>query len=561
MKYCSACFIIFLGLAFTGSILAQPSVSRDNPAPPDAPKLIVGIIVDQMRYDLLYRYQEKYGAGGFRRLLSEGYNCRNTHYNYTPTFTGPGHASVYTGTTPSTHGIIANNWYSREFNKNLYVTEDPTRSTVGSNSSAGKMSPVHLLSTTITDELRLHTNKRSKVIGIALKDRGSILPAGHMPNAAYWFDRSNGRWITSTFYMPALPEWVVRFNRDSLADRYLGQPWLPLLQDISLYTESTGDNQPFEYGFLDGSAPVFPHDLPFYFKNWKYPEARYELLLKTPFGNSLTTDFAIKAIEAEQLGKGQFTDFLALSYSSTDYVGHQFGIRSVEVEDTYLRLDKELERLLIFLDGYAGKDNVMIFLTADHGVAENPVFLQSNHIPAGYFVEHDIMERLEDYFDQKYDSTFEWIDTVMNQQVYLKKDINEAVREMLEKETVAFLLDIKGVKTAFPNADLPAINSNDPQIRLFQNGLYRGRSGDVVFIMAPGWFDTENTAATKGTTHGSGYSYDTHVPLVWYGWKIRPGSSAVPVSITDIAPTIADMLRILEPSGCTGQVIQGIVRE
>ncbi len=325
-------FVFLLSFLFISSLYAQGAKTRK---PDTSPKLVLGIVVDQMRYDYIYRFWNKYGNGGFKRLVNEGFFCRNTHYNYMPTYTAPGHASIYTGTTPAVHGIVGNNWFVKEENKSTYCTDDKTVKTVGSTSAAGEMSPANMWSSAITDELRLVSNFQSKVIGISLKDRSSILPAGHLANAAYWFDSQNGAFITSTHYMQDLPSWAAKFNAQDKAKEYLSKSWTTLLP-VQQYTESLPDDNPFEGLFKGEQKPVFPHNLPEIFKQDGYEAIRY-----TPFGNSMVTDFALTAILAEKLGKGAATDFLAISYSSTDYIGHRYGPRAIELEDTYLRLDED----------------------------------------------------------------------------------------------------------------------------------------------------------------------------------------------------------------------------
>ncbi len=513
------------------------------------PKLVIGIVIDQMRYDFLYRYWNKYGNDGFKRLLKKGYSCENAHFNYVPTFTGPGHSAIYTGCTPAVNGIVANNWFERSHNFNMYCVYDSTVKAVGtSNSMAATMSPRNLLTTTITDELRLSDNQHSKVIGIAIKDRGAILPAGHSANAAYWYDGKYGKWVTSDYYMKALPDWVNQFNDKKLPEKYLSQPWNTLLP-INTYTESTGDSMEFEVPLKGENYPVFPHNLP------ALKGSDYELLRTTPWGNTLTKDFAIEAIKSEKLGRGNYTDFLAISFSSTDYIGHQFGPNSIEIEDTYLRLDKDLGEFLDFIDNYIGKDNVLVFLTADHGVVPIPSYLTSLKIPSGNFQINGNMDSLglvEYHLDKIYGSG-PWISAYTNQQIYfnheLIKDKHISLEEM-ETETVNYIESFKGVSKVFVLKDTRKEGSRDAAT-LIANGYYPKRSGDLYIQLEPGWIEGRN----MGTTHGASYSYDTHVPLIWYGWHIHPGNTSAPVEITDIAPTIAYFLRIEAPNGCIGNPI------
>lgn len=514
------------------------------------PKLVVGIVVDQMRYDFLYRYWNKYGDGGFKYLLKKGRSFENLHYNYVPTYTGPGHAAIYTGTSPAYNGIVANDWFDRKLGKSVYVVEDPNVQTVGSNSENGKMSPDHLLTTTITDELEIFTNKKSKVIGIALKDRGAILPAGNMADGAYWYDPSTGNWITSTFYMNQLPAYVQTYNEKKLADKYLNQVWNTLLP-IDQYTESTVDDTNFEVKFKKEEKPVFPHDLPAIRGSYDFG-----LLSRTPFGNTFTTDFALEVLEKEEMGKDEITDFLALSYSSTDYVGHQFGINSIEAEDTYIRLDLELKRLFQYLEKNVGKGNFVVFLTADHGVVNAPAYLKSEKIHTGGFQRKDYESTLKDFLNNELGSD-NWVSHYDNQQVYLNRDLIKSKKidlKNIQDKVVEFTRDFEGVADVIPAYQMATIALGNLMFQKIQRGYDYDRSGDVLLVLEPQWID-DDKALKGGTTHGSSYAYDTHVPFIIMGKGIVAGGTNQEASITDIAPTLANYLRIMEPSGCTGKVL------
>lgn len=317
------------------------------------PKLVVGIMVDQMRPDFLYRYYDRYGNDGFKRLMREGFNCENTFIDYTPTYTAPGHSCVYTGSVPSLHGIAGNAWYDKTLKRSVYCTEDSSVNTVGSTSSAGKQSPKNLWANTITDELRIAQNFRNKTIAISLKDRGAILPGGHTANGSYWFDNTTGGWITSDFYMQQLPPWMIGFNAKALPDLYLKQNW-KTLYPINTYVNSTDDAKPYESN-LPGEDKIFDHTTAGISTN------KYESFKYTPYGNTYTFEAAKAALEGEGLGKGTTTDFLAISFSSPDYIGHAFGPNSVEIEDTYLRFDKELGDFLKFLDVKIGVGQYLFF--------------------------------------------------------------------------------------------------------------------------------------------------------------------------------------------------------
>ncbi len=551
-----------LAAALAGPAFAQ----KQKPLP--RPKLVVGIVVDQMRYDYLYRYWSKYGNGGFKRLLGEGFNYSNTHYNYVPTYTGPGHASIYTGTTPSVHGIVGNNWLVREEGKGTYVTEDKTVQAVGGTAAAGQQSPRHMLTSTITDELRLATNFQSKVIGVCIKDRGSILPAGHAANAAYWYDGTNGAFISSTFYQNSLPEWVTKFNAENRAAQYLDKPWTTLLP-IAQYTESTADDVPWEGAFKGEAKPVFPHDLPILSAGTspavtpsqptgaeKVPAAvrNLDLIRSTPFGNSLTADFALETIRAEQLGQRGQTDFLALSFSSTDYVGHQFGVNAIETEDTYLRLDQDLARVLDYLDKTVGKGQALVFLSADHGAAHSPDFLRSQRIPAGSVGPRLMRDSLQQELVRRHGAG-KWVLSYENQQVYLNRPLiaeKKLTLRAMQDEVADILIGFAGVTRAITADDLQKSHWESGMLMYLENGYFPKRSGDVMVVLEPGWLESYQYPINKGTTHGSSGNYDTHIPLVFWGWHVKQGRSVAPARIVDIAPTLAQWLNIQEPDGCTG---------
>src|SRR5690554_4048145 len=325
-----------------------PSQAQSEKAAHETPKLVVGIMVDQMRSDYIHKYWDKFGEDGFKRLVNEGFSFTNNHFDYMPTSTGPGHASVYTGTTPSVHGVMGNGWYVRETGKNINVIEVSGYSGVGTEpGKESDKSPGNVLSTTVGDELRLHTNFRSKVIGVSRKDRGAILPAGHT-GEAYWYEGSTGNFISSSYYLEELPAWVQAFNSRNLAQEYLKEPWETLLP-IEQYVESMADDNPYENLFKGAEAPVFPYNLPELAKT-----EGLGILASTPFHNDLLLDMAIAAIEGENLGSRETSDMLSISFSATDGIGHQFGPSSIEVQDTYLRLDQTLAKLLDYLDEHFG---------------------------------------------------------------------------------------------------------------------------------------------------------------------------------------------------------------
>jgi len=525
----------------------------------EKPKLVVGIIIDQMRQEYLYRFDKKFGTGGFKRLISDGFMLKNAHYNYIPTYTGPGHASIYTGGTPANHGIIGNDWFDKSIKENVNCVGDPNQKPVGIENGNGDVSPWRLLTTTITDELKLATQKRSKVIGLSLKDRGAVLPAGHMADGAYWFDGPSGKFISSTYYKPGLPEWIEKFNALNLPDQYLNREWKTILP-LDQYTESGVDDSPYEVR-LKGKdeRAVFPYKL----KEMRTKTTGFDLIISTPFGSDLLTDFARASIDGEDLGKDDITDFLAISFSSPDYIGHSMGPNSVELEDAYIRLDKNIEDLLSDLDKRVGPGKYTVFLTSDHAVSDVPQYLKDNKIPAGVFrqapVEAGLIDFLKKYFPDK-----KIIEKISNDQIFLNQEAftgdprSTGVDKLVVTELITqYLMSVDGIANVFTSS---AIRNADYGEKGLRGNVVRGfnakRSGDIIYILESNWIP--GSSAT-GTTHGSGYTYDTHVPVLFYGWGIRKGNSSQAHTITDIAPTLSVLLKIKFPSGCTGNPIVEIL--
>lgn len=515
------------------------------------PKLVVGIVVDQMRQDYIYRYWNKFGNGGFKKLVNEGFFYRNAHFNYVPTYTGPGHASIYTGTSPATHGIIGNDWFVKETGKMTYCTYDENAKPVGTENGAGAMSPKNLLVTTIGDELKLNTNQESKVFSVSFKDRSSILPAGHSANGAFWFDGSTGRFISSSHYMAQLPIWVNDFNNQQLAKQYLSNGW-NTLYPVSSYVESIADLNNYEEAPNKKDKPVFPYEY-----KMQLDKGDYSILKATPFGNTIVKDIALACLKSEQLGKSKVTDMLCVSFSSTDYVAHSYGPRSIEVEDVYLRLDKDIEELINALNASVGKDNYVIFLTADHGACDVPAHLKDLKIPGGYINGNALEKTIKSFCKNLYGDSL--ILTLENQQLFLNESkIYELKlsKSIVEQTLANYLLSIKGVAEAYPSEVLRNENYTDDSFKyLIQKGYNHVRSGNVVYSYNPAWMEYHD----KGTTHGASYSYDTHVPVLFYGMGIPKGSTVRKIHIVDIAPTISMMLHMSFPNGTTGKPLEEVI--
>ena len=539
--------VYWLGLLTVANTWAQ-SPRQPARAPRSAPKLVVGIVVDQMRADFLYRYEKKYGDGGFRRLLKGGFTCHNTQYDYALTATAAGHASIYSGSVPAIHGIVGNDWYDLTQARGVYCVEDTSVRGVGHpNALPARFSPRNLLVTTIADQLALATNFRSKAVGIALKDRSAILSAGHAARGAYWFDSRTGTWVTSSFYQPQLPAWVEALNARKLPAQYSQRGW-KTLRPVSEYAESTADDQPYEYKLPGKSASSFPYEMA------GPAGAMFELLTYTPWGNTLTKEMALAALKGEQLGRGSATDFLAISFSTPDLVGHSFGPTSVEQEDIFLRLDAEIADLLTALDSWVGPEGYTVFLTGDHGVMDVPAYWQAHHLPAGLIDPRQFSQTLNQALLEAFGPGSYIQMGSINDQLYLnqallrEKNVSvSAVQQALQQR----LTTIPGVANLINLRALAQASLPDGQLSLYKNSYHSRRSGDLQLIYQPGWF----VGLPIGTTHGSAYTYDRQVPCIFYGRGIRQGETRRATSPSDIAPTLSALLRMLPPSGTTGQPV------
>ncbi len=533
---------IAAAIAFLGIVQASAQTKLERP------KLVVGLVIDQMRWDYLYRYYDKFQADGFKRMLQQGYSFNNVMIPYLPTVTAIGHTSIYTGSVPSIHGIAGNDWTDKETGKSVYCTTDTAYKGVGITSEKiGAHSPRNLWSTTITDQLGIATNFKSKVVGVSLKDRASILPAGHNPTGAFWFDETTGNFITSTYYMQDLPKWVNDFNAKNLAKELVSKGWNTLLP-IEQYTESSRDDVPWESLLGSATKPVFPYNnLPADYDKKK------GVLRTTPFGNTYTLKFAEASVDGYQLGADEITDFLAINIASTDYVGHAFGPNSIEVEDTYLRLDRDLAAFFKMLDKKVGKDNYLVFLSADHGGAHSVGYLQENKMPTGFFGE-GLKKSINEELEKKFGAAG-LVMEIDNYQVYTHdKLIAEKSLDLddIKKAIIARLQKLPEILYAVDMTEIGEAPIPEPIKARTINGYNWKRSGDIQMVTKDGYLAYY---AKKGTTHSVWNSYDAHIPLIFMGWKVKNGESNKPYYMTDIAPTLAQFLKIENPSGNIGEPI------
>ncbi len=537
-------FITIFTIIFNVNISAQDSYN------PEKPKLIIGIVVEGMRYDYLLRYWNRFGDKGFKKLINKGVLCKNAQYEYLITQSSSGYATIVTGTQPSEHGIIGNYWHNRFRNKKVYSIKDDKVKSVGNCWTNIGKSPKNMFVSTFSDELKISDFKLSKVIAVSSKDYAAVLSAGHLGNGAFWFDKKTGSWVSSSYYFKQLPHWVSRFNDKKIADIYLSREWSTLLLQ-NKYKESLSDNNSYEKGFTETSR-TFPYNLQELRAVWE----DYDLLNHTPFGNTFTKDFAISAIVNEDLGKDNYTDFLSISFTANANIAKLFGIRSIEIEDAYLRLDKDLEHFFKFIDDYIGDDNILIYLTADRGDNDSPEFLNGINMPGAYINMKSTISLTKSYLRALYKKGG-FIQSYYNNQIYLERSIIEDYKMSLtevQQKAAGFLINFKGITHVVTSNDLDTKNYTKGILLKAQNSYQKKRSGDIILNFAPGY------KVKNELNSGSGYRYYTHVPLIWYGWKIKKGIITKPVSIIDIAPTISDFLNISYPNASTGKPIEGLIK-
>ena len=493
-SYLLICFLLTASI----TALAQTFTSK--------PKLVVGVVVDQMRWDYLSRYYDQMPYGGLKRLINDGYSMNNCLINYVPTITAIGHSSIYTGTTPAYHGICGNSFYVD--GEPVGCVADDNYQTVGSDTKKGQSSPHLLLASTIGDQLRLHTDFRSKVIGVSYKDRAAILPAGRSANAAYWMDNTAGCFVTSTYYMNELPAYAKDINAQMAKNKEVKA----LGKDISL-------------------SPVCGH---------------------------LITDMAIAAIKGENLGRNGTTDMLCVSYSQTDAIGHKWATRGQHTDEAYMGLDQDIKRLLSALDAQVGHENYLLFLTADHGGAHNWQFMQDHKLNGGKWLYQDHQKQAEAYIAKKLHATKNVIKDITVYRIYLDhqsiaeqhlsvSDVKQCLTEYFRTApNVVQVVDYEKLRTS----SLP-----ERQMNMALMGYHPRRSGDMLIIVEPGYYEYGDWSSPVGTTHGTWNTYDAHIPLLFYGWHIKHGESSREVHINDIAPTICQMLHIQQPNACSGEAI------
>lgn len=556
------------GTAIVACLFLSAAAAQAN----DNPKLILQITVDQLRGDLPTRYYDRLGDGGFRYLWENGVVYRNAHHAHANTETIVGHTTLATGAHPSAHGMIGNLWFDRETGFTTYNVEDPNYRLLTKDADVDRdteidptqraarsdgRSPAAILVTTFSDELRSNSGGNAKVIGVSVKDRGAISMAGHA-GTAYWFSKASGEFVTSTYYLDEYPNWVAELNATQLAQRYAGTSW-ELLHDRDSYLFGDSDDREWETD-VAGFGRVFPH--PFgdgsspYFTTW---------LTLSPAGDQLVLDFAKQALANEQLGADETTDYLSVSFSATDYVGHVFGPSSLEAEDNILRLDKTLAELLAFVDERVGLDNTLIVLSADHGGPDAPGYLNSLGIPSGYvgpdtWDKATAIDRIKKRFRIKGDLIGAYDHPYLYFSAEVKND-NRIDHEALEAAVVEELSKFPGVSLAVSSAALR--KGNLPDTHLYRSVVHNfnsKRSGDVFVVFEPNWFINDFDGLTVASTHGSPWNYDTYVPIVFAGFGLKPRIIDRRVYTVDVAPTLSAILSIKPPSGSVGDPLREVLK-
>ncbi len=522
--------------------------------PSQKPKLVVGITVSGMRYDYLSVYWDKFGNDGFRKMASTGANCKNARYNYLITEPSVGYATIATGAKPSSHGIVSDYWYERLSNQVIFNLDDSKQTTIEGTFDAGPYSPSALHSRTISDELRVISRFKSKSIGISMDPQAAVLMAGHTANGAYWMDPATASWITSSYYVDSLPQWVREFNGKKYQDIYLDRIWEPLLP-IAEYGESMLDNNPYETGF--NGQITFPYELSRISARDR-TERDYSVLMSTPWGNTYTKDLAIAAIVNEELGQRGVSDMIHIGFNATKYLADKYSTWSLEIQDTYLRLDQDIAHLLGFLDDQLGLENVVVYLTAENAVADDPRYLEESRIPSGFFNYRTSISLLKSYLNAIYGQG-DWVTFYYAQQIYLNHQLIEDSRLSLEEvqdRVARFMIQMEGVSNALQAYVLQRNNFTDGVYERIQNSYYQKRSGDVIIYLTPGWVEHSNV----GRNGYAEFKFGPHVPLIFYGWKVNRVTIPEVVSPADIAATIAYFLEVSMPENASGKVISDLVK-
>ncbi len=511
------------------------------------PGLVVGLIIDQLRPDQIYKYWDKYSENGFKKLLTNGAEVKQASYNYYNTSISTGNASIITGALPSDHGIISFEWFELFNDRLVFCTDDPSVKAVGGSFENGPFSPRKIQVSGFGDELKISNRGYSKVFGIGLDHTSAILSSGQSADAAYWFDFNSGNWMTSSYYQEQLPAWLISLNDKKMGDIYLDRTWEPLLKiDESLKKKSSAKRSSDEM-FKNKS---FPYDLS-KLSNRGRDNGGYIWLKYTPFGNAITMDLSLMLVMEEKLGKDKYPDYLAINFNSMGSVADIFGQESAEMEDLMIRFDIQLAHFIESLENLLGKKNVLIYLTASRGMSKDMEYQKELSLQQGLFKRDQVLSLLKSYLNVKFGKG-EWVRGFYGNQIYLNRVFIEDSKQSLDEmrnQVADFLVQFSGVSHVISASFLNTGSSMRGLAALVQNGYSQKRSGDVFVVLKPGWqMDSDNR-------NGTGYSFDRNVPLIWYGWRINPSVIYRKVGMVDIAPTISILLNISFPDASSGDPI------
>jgi len=538
---------VFLMLTIFFSITLNAQNSRTDQS--SSPRLVVILSVDQMRTDYLTRYWNKFQAGGFKKLVNEGAICSNAQLNLHIQKNSTGTATLFTGTFPATHGIVNDSWYDRLKKKETNCINDDYFITVGSDSEEGERSAVKLLSPTIGDLIKINTRNKSKVFSIGMNDISAVLSAGHAANGAYWFDSQNGNMISSSYYVENFPEWVRQFNEKGYAKTFTQRDWTTLLP-IKTYEESLADDYVLEKGYYD-KWNTFPYSL----KKIKEKAGSYKFLKTTPYGNSIIKDFATSLILAEELGKDEFPDLLTVTFTSMDYENSSFGPASVEMEDTYLRLDQDIATILDFIDKTVGSNNSLVILTSTCSSVYPAEYLKEEfNMPVGNFSPESAIALLKSFLNITYGQG-DWIEVVGDQQIYFNHELLEKKNikpEDIQTKTANFINQFEGVKIALPSASFEQGDYAKGQLAVIANSYNFKRSGDVLYQLEDGWQPIYKYQRTI-------YNDNSNIPMIFFGNRIKHSQIRRKIMGEDMVPTILEILNMPIPDHCTGNVLEEVL--
>ena len=538
--------LLLLSFLTTSSLFAQPNKNATT----EIPKLVVVLSVDQMRTDYLTRFWNKFQSGGFKKLIDEGVVCSNAQLDLHIQKISTGTATMFTGVYPAAHGIVSDTWYDRLKKKEINCINDDYYITVGSDSKEGERSASKYLSPTIGDLIKMGSRNKSKVFSVAMNDVSAVLSAGHAANGAYWFDTQNGNMISSSYYVDIFPEWVRKFNEKGFAKTYTQRDWTTLLP-INSYEESLADNYVLEKGYYD-KWNTFPYNL----RKIKENAGSYKFLKTTPFGNQIVKDFATNLILEENLGKDEYPDFLAVTFTSMDYENNSFGPASVEMEDTYLRLDQDIASLLDFIDKRVGKENALVVLTSVCSSIYPVDYLKEEfNMPVGTFSPESAIALLKSFLNITYGQG-DWLEVVSEQQLYFNRELLEKKNISLtdiETKTANFINQFEGVKIALPSTSFEQGDYSKGQLAVIANSYNFKRSGDVLYQLEDGWQPVYKYQRTI-------YNDNSSIPLIFYGSSVKHAQVRSKINGSDMVPTILEMLNLPIPDHCSGTILEQVVR-